>query len=128
VVASDEEHDVITTNPEEIVNRREAERLKKAELENPGGKAVQYSSVQQRKIDSQEDAGILAQSRVPSKEIMDSLKQNSQIMEQQKQAAIAKAQANAPKQTPQNQSADAKPQLHGYYSIDQYSSPQDTNK
>lgn len=120
VTASDEEHEIITTNPEEIVRRREEERQKQAALQNPNSSANQYSSVQQRRMNEQDNGGLVAQSRVPSKESLDVLKQNAQTMKQSAQPAPSVPGQNAA----QNSNPLERPQLRGYYTIDQYSTPQ----
>ncbi len=131
VVASDEEHQVITTNPEEIVKRREAERQKQADLVAQNNPTAKYSSVLQKRMDDQPDrGGMIAQSTVPSKDQLDLLKQNSQAFKQAaapasgvpSQQVATQPTANNPSSTASG-STPLKPQLHGYYTIDQYSSP-----
>ncbi len=109
VTASDEEHAVITTNPEEIANRREAEKIKREEMA-------------QAAVSGNTQPPAVSQSITPTSTVLEKIKQNSERMQQENQPTAAQTTSTSTQVAPAQQ--QIKPQLHGYYSIDQYSSPQ----
>lgn len=105
VTASDEEHAVITTNPEEIMNRREAERVKQQEI------ALQNANAQTSRFSTPVSA------TTPNSAVLEKIKQNTEQMTQENKPVT---DLPVPSQKTEQQ---IKPQQHGHYSIDQYTSP-----
>jgi type IV secretory pathway VirB4 component len=114
VVASDEEHEVITTNPEELANR------KKQQLETlsfQAKEAEEKARLAQPKIVQTTMQNVMSkvnsQPQVQNKPIP----QQPQAVTQPIQTQISQAQA------PSGIVAGAKPNLSGYYSIENYNPP-----